>query len=87
MRVAVWDTYVQRNDGLVMHFDILVPDDLENEEVIFRFGKEYLNTKPFATGKLSAEECRFCHMEVAPYQVVEQINKKGYFVIEMENCS
>ncbi|HCM77184.1 MAG TPA: DUF2024 domain-containing protein, partial [Cytophagales bacterium] len=25
MKVAVWDTYVMREDGHPMHFDILVP--------------------------------------------------------------
>ncbi len=25
MEVSVWDTYVPRGDGKVMHFDILVP--------------------------------------------------------------
>ncbi len=87
MRVAVWDTYVRRKDGPVMHFDILVPSDLKNEKEIFAFGKEYLKTKPFTTGNLSAQECRFCHMESAPNAVVDEINQKGYYIIEMENCS
>lgn len=87
MKVAVWDTYVRRKNGIVMHFDILVPDDLKNENEIFAFGKEYLNTKPFETADLSAKECRFCHMEAAPDAVMEEINKKGYYIIEMENCS
>ena len=34
MQVAVWDTYVTRKDGKVMHFDIIVPDDLEDENKI-----------------------------------------------------
>jgi hypothetical protein len=28
MKVSVYDTYVTRKDGKVMHFDILVPDPL-----------------------------------------------------------
>ena len=87
MKVAIWDTYVHREDGNVMHFDILVPDHLKNEKEIFAFGKEYLKTKPFATANLSAKECRFCHMETAPKMVVEEISKKGYYIIEMENCT
>ena len=87
MRVAVWDTYVHRKDERVMHFDILVPSVLKNEEEIFAFGKEYLKTKSFSTDNLSAKECRFCHMESAPDPVVEEINRKGYSIIEMENCT
>ncbi len=87
MRVSVWDTYVPREDGKVMHFDILVPDGLMNTDIIFSYGKKYLNTKPFATGSLSANECRFCHIESAPPQVVDSIEEQGYHIIEMENCS
>lgn len=47
MKVAVWDTYVKKEDGNIMHFDILVPDNLTNEQTIFNFGKDYLNTKTF----------------------------------------
>ncbi len=39
MKVAVWDTYVSRKDGLTMHFDILVPSALTDEAKIFNFGK------------------------------------------------
>lgn len=30
MEVSVWDTYVKREDGKAMSFDILVPSDLKN---------------------------------------------------------
>ena len=26
MKIAVWDTYVKKQDGSVLHFDIIVPD-------------------------------------------------------------
>ncbi|MEX0313386.1 MAG: DUF2024 family protein [Allomuricauda sp.] len=87
MEVSVWDTYVAREDGKVMHFDILVPSSLTDTDVIFGFGTEYLKSKSFGTGKLSANECRFCHMESAPTHVVESIEAEGYYIIEMENCS
>ncbi|WP_435624803.1 DUF2024 family protein [Flagellimonas sp.] len=87
MEVSVWDTYVPREDGRTMHFDILVPSDLQDTDTIFGFGKEYLASKSFKTGDLSSEECRFCHMQSAPPSVVESIEEDGYFIIEMENCS
>ena len=38
MEVAVWDTYVTRKDGKVMHFDIIVPADLTDEKIILAYG-------------------------------------------------
>ena len=87
MEIAVWDTYVQRNDGAVMHFDILVSDTLTDEEKIFEFGRNYLKTKSFETGSLSSKECRFCHIAVASEEMIAQIETKGYYILEMENCN
>lgn len=87
MKVAVWDTYVKREDGNIMHFDILVPDNITNEQTIFNFGKNYLKTKSFKTGKLTSNECRLCHIEQATEEIVSSIENKGYFIIEMENCN
>jgi hypothetical protein len=86
MNVAVWDTYVKRSDGNTMHFDILVPHDVTDEETIFKFGKDYLKTKMFETGQLSSTECRLCHIEKASEEIMSSIDKKGYSIIEMENC-
>ncbi len=86
MDVSVWDTYVRRLDGKLMHFDILVPSTLTDTDAIFGYGNAYLATKSFDTGVLSANECTFCHMQSVPNEVVETINKVGYYIIEMENC-
>ena len=32
MHVAVWDTYVTKKDGTVMHFDIIAPVDIKDEK-------------------------------------------------------
>lgn len=87
MKVAVWDTYVERNDGKTMHFDILVPSDLKDEQIIFNFGKTFLQSKSFKTGKLTFKECRFCHIENATQEMIEFIGENGYTIIEMENCN
>jgi hypothetical protein len=87
MKVSVWDTYVKRNDGLTMHFDILVPSSLNEEEKVFDFGNTYLNSKPFKTKELSTKECKFCHIEQATPKIIEDINKNGFSIIEMEHCN
>jgi len=87
MKVAVWDTYVRRQDGKTMHFDILVPDHITSEQTIFDFGKDYLKTKPFKIEQLNSNECRLCHIEQATEEIISSIEQQGYFIIEMENCN
>ncbi|SMG37824.1 DUF2024 family protein [Arenibacter troitsensis] len=86
MKISVWDTYVPREDGKTMHFDILVPSTMEEMESILGYGREYLSSKPFQTAELSSKECNFCHLEQAPEAIADIIHKKGYYIIEMENC-
>ena len=87
MKISVWDTYVEREDGITMHFDIMVPSEVKDEKIIFGYGKQYLKTKPFQTKQLTAKECRLCHMEQATKEMIVSIKKNGYAIIEMESCS
>lgn len=86
MKVAVWDTYVTKKDGIVMHFDIIAPQEIRDTIVIYNYGKEYLKTKGQEGQTLSSKECRFCHIEAVRPQWEAEIKQKGYFIIEMENC-
>lgn len=86
MRVAVWDTYVTRKDGSIMHFDIIAPDIIKDESIIHTFGKDYLQSKNQDGQPLTAKECRFCHIEAATPEMEASITEKGFFIIEMENC-
>ena len=87
MKVAVWDTYVTKKDNSVMHFDIIAPDDMKDEKIIYKFGKDYLVTKNQQEQPLTSRECKFCHIEEASKEMVEAITEKGYFIIEMKNCN
>ena len=87
MTVAVWDTYVTKKDGSIMHFDIIAPDHLKDEKLIHSYGKDYLISKNEQDQPLTAKECSFCHIEEASDEMVEAIEKKGYFIIEMQNCN
>jgi len=86
MQVAVFDTYVTRPDGRRMHFDILVPNEGKNIEAVLRFGHQYLATKGVSADQLTARECRFCHIESASEQILQDIDTTGYHIIEMEHC-
>lgn len=87
MKVAVWDTYVNRKDGVgVMHFDILVPDWLEDRSQIEAIAREYLASKQFETDEFTMERCLFCHVEQVTAQVEQEIEQFGYSIIELSNC-
>ncbi len=86
MPVAVYDTYVRRKDGTVMHFDILVPATLTNLATIHGYGHAYLHTKGQEGQPLTAEECRLCHLEQATPLVQADLDRQGYHIIEMSGC-
>lgn len=86
-KVAVWDTYVTKKDGSIMHFDIIAPQEIRDTTIIYGYGKDYLKTKGQDEQPLSSKECRFCHIESVRPQWEAEIKQKGYFIIEMENCN
>ncbi len=85
MEIAVYDTYVKRTDGRVMHFDVFVPAGTDPEKVL-AFGREYLSDKPVESQTLTSDQCRFCHTQAAPDQIQQTIAEQGYFIYEMEGC-
>jgi hypothetical protein len=87
MKVAVWDTYVTKKDGTVMHFDILAPAEIKDSSVIYSYGKDYIKTKGQEGQALTSKECRFCHIETLQPIWEDDIVKQGYYIIEMENCN
>lgn len=86
MKVAIWDTYVQRKDGKEMHFDIIVPEKTDLQKII-DYGLLYLESKPFATNGITATECTYCHTEEANKEdMLNAIKKHGYSIAELANC-
>ncbi len=86
MEVAVWDTYVPRKDGKIMHFDIIAPSEMRDTAVIYGYGKEYLKSKGQEGQPLTSKECRLCHVRTVFPEWKADIQKKGYYILEMENC-
>ncbi len=87
MNVAVWDTYVRKEDGTVMHFDILVQDLNQHQDQILAYGRTYLEGKRLSGDLLQASRCQFCHVESASAEVLASIHKDGYHIIELQNCT
>lgn len=86
MKVAVWDTYVTKKDGTIMHFDIIVPEEITNNETIYQYGRTYLTSKGQTFQRLTTKECAFCHIQTIKPDWEADINKNGYYIYEMENC-
>lgn len=86
MKIAVFDTYVQRDDGRRMHFDILVPDEGKTVEKVLAYGEAYLKERGVSAGPLTTKECRFCHTEFANDEMAKLLDKEGMVIIELENC-
>lgn len=86
MKIAVWDTYVTKKDGTVMHFDIMAPAEIKDENTIYNFGKQYLKEKNQDGQPLTSKECSFCHVEMLKPQWEADIKQKGFYIYEMENC-
>jgi hypothetical protein len=87
MKVSVYDTYVTKKDGNIMHFDILVPTNMSDTEKIYDFGRTYLAEKQQTGQPLTTKECRFCHIEQASTEVINDIERQGFSIIEMEGCN
>jgi hypothetical protein len=86
MEVEVWDTYVTKKDGSVMHFDILVPEKIKDNSKIFGYGNEYLKSKEQEGQPITSKECKLCHIETLRKEWEIEIRKNGYIIVEMENC-
>lgn len=86
MKVAVWDTYVTKKDGQIMHFDIVAPEEVKDSTSIYNYGKEYLKLKGEEGQPLSSKECTFCHIESVKPNWEKEISENGYYIIEMEGC-
>lgn len=87
MQVSVYDTYVKRKDGQVMHFDILVDHKLLDYDKILSYGQDYISKKPFETEQIQTQICHFCHVEQASPEIEKAILNQGYSIIEMANCN
>jgi hypothetical protein len=85
MKVAVWDTYVTRPDGAVTHFDIIVPEEVKDQNIVFDYGKSYLATTGKPEGSLSGQECQLCHIEEPTPEMITQIEAQGYYILEMDD--
>ena len=85
MECAVYDTYVQKKDGKIMHFDVVVEADTPHEKAI-EYGHQFLSQVGQSGQKMTSEECQCCHIQQAPPFVEKSIKQQGYWIQKMEGC-
>ena len=85
MQCEVYNTYVTKQDGAIMHFDVIVPVNSTYSQVI-AFGQSYPARVGQAGRPLTARECKFCHIEAASPQVEATIQRQGYYILPIEGC-
>ncbi|WP_374661230.1 DUF2024 family protein [Inhella sp.] len=86
MEIAVYDTYVPRPDGRVMHFDVLVPAADHTLAQVLVYARLYLASKGLPNLGLDAQACHFCHTEYAAPGARQAIEQAGYAIIELAHC-
>lgn len=83
MEISVYDTIFKKDDGGLLKFDILVPSNFTDLNKIYEFGTEFLKSENVcATNLISADECSFCHIEIATEAIQNDINKKGFSIFK-----
>lgn len=83
MEVSVYDTIYKRDNGELLKFDIIVPSSFKNLAKIYEYGNNVLKEENIiASNLISADECNFCHMDVASEKINFDISKKGYSVFK-----
>lgn len=85
MEVAMFDTYVKKIEGGIMHFDVIVPTGTEPRQV-YLYGQEYLKRKGQEGQELSAKECKFSHIEQLAEYMELDIHENGFYILEMQGC-
>lgn len=86
MEIAVYDTYLPRPDGRVMHFDVLVPAEGHNLQQVLDFARRYVAGKGLPTFGLDAHACHFCHTEYGAAEARQAIERDGFAIIELAHC-
>ena len=84
MQIHVYETYVKAQDGHTMHFDVFT--EVKDDQKAVEYAKQWLISIGETDATISSKECKFCHSQSAPNDVVAAINRDGYFIYKMEGC-
>ena len=84
MKAAVWDSYIKKANGNVLHFDVVVPDSSSETAIVYKYAYEYLKSKSIGGAEINVKNCQYCHIESITDTIRNDIESKGFHIIEME---
>ncbi len=85
MKIDVYDSYANRVDGRLMHFDVFIKAGTPSDTAL-RHGREWLSSIGENPAGLQQSRCNFCHTEVANPEVQIMVERQGFFILQMEGC-
>jgi hypothetical protein len=86
MKVSVYETYLKKEDGSIMHFDIILPATVKKPELVYAIVKIYLEKKGHSNLEITGEECTFSLYQDAHKDWKPDLEKQGYHIVEFEGC-
>jgi hypothetical protein len=84
MKAAVWDSYLKKANGNVLHFDVVVPDGSSETAIVYKYAYEYLKSRGIDGAEINVKNCQFCHIESMTDKMRSDIESKGFHIIEMD---
>lgn len=84
MNIDVYDTYVRTAEGVLLHFDVLLPVG-EGSKAI-EYAHRWLHSIGMTPEEISLENCRYCHTQAASPTVQQHIREHGYYIFQMASC-
>jgi hypothetical protein len=84
MKAAVWDSYLKKANGNVLHFDVVVPDSSSETAIVYKYANEYLKSQGIDGAEINVKNCQFCHIETLTDRMRSDIESRGFHIIEMD---
>lgn len=84
MQIHVYDTYVKAKDGHVMHFDVFT--SVKDDQKAIEYAKQWLKSIGETEATVTTKECSFCHTQGSSPDILEEIQKNGFYIYKMEGC-
>ena len=85
MKIDVYDSYATKQNGQIMHFDVLVESNTPASQAL-SFGQQWLGSLGEQAQALTQSRCNFCHSEIANPKVRDEIKQRGFFILQLEGC-
>ena len=76
MEIEVYDTYARSEEGLKIHFDVMLPIGCA-EATAQAKAQEFIEKISETANTVQLVNCRFCHTEIAKPEVEERVEQEG----------